>query len=251
MADLTGRTVVVTGGNSGLGLAFARGVGRAGALVALWSRSPDRNVAAVESLRADGVAAFAVGCDTTNEASVETALATTVEQAGHIDVLFANAGVAASSPFLDTSLDAWRQILRTNLDGTFLCTRAVGRHLVDRGEGGSMVVVSSTIARYGGVGQAAYTTSKTGLVGLGRTLAAEFARHRIRVNILIPGWTKTSMNADLRDDQRVVAATTARTPVRRWAEPEEFEPIAVFLADPAHTFHTGNEVVVDGGYTIF
>jgi NAD(P)-dependent dehydrogenase (short-subunit alcohol dehydrogenase family) len=114
-----------------------------------------------------------------------------------------------------------------------------------------VVIVSSTVSRYGGAGQVAYAVSKTGLLGLGRTLAVELARHRVRCNILIPGWTATAMNESLRADPRFVAATTQRTPIRRWATPDEFEEIAVFLADPRLTFHTGNEVVVDGGYTVF
>jgi NAD(P)-dependent dehydrogenase (short-subunit alcohol dehydrogenase family) len=122
---------------------------------------------------------------------------------------------------------------------------------IEQGTGGSMVVVSSTISRYGAAGQASYAASKTGLVGLGRTLAVELARHQVRVNILIPGWTRTPLNAAQQESERFVKATTSRTPVRRWADPEEFEAIAPFLADPTLTFHTGNEVVVDGGYTIF
>lgn len=114
-----------------------------------------------------------------------------------------------------------------------------------------MVVVSSMIAKYGGAGQAAYTTTKNGLIGLGRTLAVELARHRVRVNILVPGWTATAMNTALRADEKLIRATTDRTPVRRWADPAEFHEVAAFLADPTLTFHTGNEVVVDGGYTIF
>jgi NAD(P)-dependent dehydrogenase (short-subunit alcohol dehydrogenase family) len=251
MSDLAGKVVVVTGGNRGLGLALARGVGRAGARVAIWSRTASRNEEAVQTLAAVGVDAFSVVCDTADEASVDTATAETLAEAGRIDVLFANAGIAATKPFLETGYDEWRDVLHTNLDGTFLCTRAVARHMVERGGGGSIVVLSSTISRYGGAKQIAYTTSKTGLVGLGRTLATELARHRIRVNILIPGWTRTEMNTHLQEDERFVQATTARTPARRWADAEEFERVAVFLADPSLTFHTGDEVVVDGGYTIY
>ena len=175
----------------------------------------------------------------------------TVERLGRIDILMANAGIADDKPYLDTSLADWQRVIRTNLDGTFLTTREVGRYLVDRGEGGAMVIVSSTITRYGGAGQAAYAASKSGTSAIGRTLAVEFARHRIRCNILIPGWVATPMNEYLRENERFVEATTKRTPVRRWATPDEFHSVAAFLADPTLTFHTGNEVVVDGGYTIF
>lgn len=251
MPRLDGRVAVVTGGNSGLGLAMARGIGRAGAAVVIWSRTASRNDAAVEILRADGIAASAVACDTADEAAVDAAMAETVDRHGRVDCMVANAGIAASAPFVDTELADWHHVLRTNLDGSFLCTRAAARRLVDQGEGGSMIVVSSTISRYGGAGMAAYAASKTGLLGLARTLAVELARHRVRVNILTPGWTKTAMNTELREHDAFVAATTARTPARRWADPAEFEEIAAYLADPTLTFHTGNEVVVDGGYTVF
>jgi NAD(P)-dependent dehydrogenase (short-subunit alcohol dehydrogenase family) len=163
----------------------------------------------------------------------------------------ANAGIAEAAPLTEMTLETWHRVLRTNLDGGFLCTREAARRFVAQGTGGSIVVLSSTISRYGGAGQAAYAVSKTGLLGLGRTLAVELARHKVRCNVLIPGWTRTGMNTDLQADERFMAATAARTPVRRWADPSEFHEVAAFLADPTLTFHTGNEVVVDGGYTIF
>lgn len=251
MIDLTGRTVVITGGNSGLGLAMAHGVGKAGAAVSIWSRTASRNETAVAQLRAAGIDASSVACDTAVEEDVERAMSNTIERHGKVDTFVSNAGIADSAPFVETSLDDWNRIMRTNLDGSFLGTRAAARHFVDRGKGGSIVVVSSTIARYGGARQVGYTVSKHGLVGLGRTLAVELARHQVRVNILIPGWTATAMNAHLQRDEAFVRATTARTPTRRWADASEFEEIAVFLAEPSLTFHTGNEVVVDGGYTIY
>ncbi|WP_182481157.1 SDR family NAD(P)-dependent oxidoreductase [Nocardioides immobilis] len=251
MVDLTGRTIVVTGGNSGLGLSMAHGVGRQGAAIAIWSRTKTRNDEALAELREAGIESSAVACDTGDELDVAEAMRETVARYGKVDCLIANAGIASTAPFVDTDLEEWHRVLRTNLDGSFLCTREAARHFVERGEGGSMIVVSSMIARYGGAGQAAYTTSKNGLIGLGRTLAVELAPHGVRVNILIPGWTATAMNTHLREDEKFMRATTRRTPVRRWAEPEEFHEVAAFLADPALTFHTGNEVVVDGGYTIF
>lgn len=251
MTDLTGRVAVVTGGNGGIGLGLAEGLAAAGADIAIWARNTERSAAAVAALRGRGVRAEAIACDIGSEDDVRRAVADTVEQLGRIDILMANAGIADDKPYLDTSLDDWHRVIRTNLDGTFLTTREVGRHLVERGEGGAMVIVSSTITRYGGAGQAAYAASKSGTSAIGRTLAVEFARHKIRCNILIPGWVATPMNEYLRENQRFMDATTKRTPVRRWATPEEFHSVAAFLADPALTFHTGNEVVVDGGYTIY
>ncbi|MFF0243140.1 SDR family NAD(P)-dependent oxidoreductase [Rhodococcus pyridinivorans] len=251
MTDLTGRVAVVTGGNGGIGLGLAEGLAAAGADIAIWARNTERSATAVETLRRRGVRAEAIACDIGSEDDVQRAVSDTVERLGRIDILMANAGIADEKAYLDTSLADWQRVIRTNLDGTFLTTREVGRYLVDRGEGGAMVIVSSTITRYGGAGQAAYAASKSGTSAIGRTLAVEFARHRIRCNILIPGWVATPMNEYLRENERFVEATTKRTPVRRWATPDEFHSVAAFLADPTLTFHTGNEVVVDGGYTIF
>jgi NAD(P)-dependent dehydrogenase (short-subunit alcohol dehydrogenase family) len=224
---------------------------QAGADVAIWARNAERNAKAVGELEALGVRALAVPCDIADEDEVAEAMAMTRRELGPLGCFVANAGIADGAPLTEMSFETWRKVLRTNLDGAFLCTREAARCFVEQDAGGSMIVVSSTVTRYGGPGMAAYAASKTGLIGLGRTLAVELARHRVRCNILIPGWTRTGMNTDLQADERFMKATTSRTPARRWADPEEFHEVAAFLADPSLTFHTGNEVVVDGGYTIF
>lgn len=248
--DLSGTTVVVTGGNDGIGAALARGAGLAGAAVAIWARNDARNQATVAALRAEGIEAWSVVCDVAAETDVERAMSATLQRFGRVDSLFANAGIADFAPYVDTPLADWQRVLRTNLDGSFLTTRAAARHMIDRG-GGSIVVVSSMVARYGAARQAAYAVTKSGLVGLGRTLAVELARYGIRVNILVPGWTITAMNESLRADPRFMEAATARIPVRRWATADDYLAIAPFLAHTGLTYHTGNEVVVDGAYSVF
>lgn len=248
--DLSGTTVVVTGGNAGIGAALAHGVGRAGAAVAIWARNAERNRAAVASLRAEGIDAWSVSCDVAVEPDVEHAMDATLQRFGRVDSLFANAGVAGFAPYVETDLADWQRVLRTNLDGSFLTTRAAARHMIERGSG-SIVVVSSMVSRYGAARQAAYAVTKSGLVGLGRTLAVELARYGIRVNILVPGWTTTAMNESLRANPRFMQAATARIPVRRWATADDYLGVAPFLAHTGLTYHTGNEVVVDGGYSVF
>lgn len=251
MSDLTGLTAVVTGGNNGIGRAMAVGMAEAGVNIAIWARNAERSADAVDEIAALGVKAIAVSCDVTDEVAVAAAMDRTVDELGPLGCFVANAGIAEAAPITDMTLETWHRVLRTNLDGGFLCAREAARRFVAQGTGGSLVVLSSTISRYGGAGQAAYAASKTGLLGLGRTLAVELARHKVRCNILIPGWTRTGMNTDLQQNEKFMAATTRRTPARRWADPEEFQDVAAFLADPALTFHTGNEVIVDGGYTVF
>jgi NAD(P)-dependent dehydrogenase (short-subunit alcohol dehydrogenase family) len=251
MFDLTDRVVVVTGGNAGIGLGIGRGIAAAGGSVAIWARDEVRNRQAVAELESCGATAVSTRCDVTDEDDVERALDLTVSRFGRVDALFANAGVMGDSPFVDMSLAEWRRVLSVNLDGAFLSLRAAARHLVGRGQGGALVVVSSTAALHGAPRREHYAASKSGLVGLMRSLAVELARHRVRCNALLPGWTDTAMLAEARSFQKFVDNTVARTPVRRWAVPTDFAEAAVFLADPSITFHTGDTLVVDGGYTVF
>ncbi len=147
---LEGRTAVVTGGNAGLGLGMALGIGQAGAAVVIWARDHARNERAVAELAAAGIDARAFPCDVSEPADVSRAMAGTLSEVDAVDCLVANAGIAAAAPFLDTSLAEWRRVLSTNLDGTFLTTQAVARHMVARGHGGSIIIVSSLASRSGG-----------------------------------------------------------------------------------------------------
>jgi NAD(P)-dependent dehydrogenase (short-subunit alcohol dehydrogenase family) len=251
MTDLDGRVVLVTGGNGGIGLAIARGCAEAGADIAIWGRNADKNTAATRTLTDTGRRLFAAPCDVAQEHEVVDAFAATVAELGRVDTIVANAGIGGMAPITDLGLDEWRRVLAVNLDGVFLTLREGARHLIDRGEGGAMVVVSSTASVFGAPRQPHYAASKSGVLGLMRSLAVELARHRIRVNALLPGWTATNMLAPAAGYQKFVDATIGRTPVRRWADPSEMTAAAVYLADPSQTFHTGDELRVDGGYSIF
>jgi len=178
-------------------------------------------------------------------------MASTLRRHGKVDTLFANAGTYGDAAFVDMTLAEWRQVLQVNLDGTFLSLRAAARHLVERGEGGSLIAVSSTASIHGAPRKAHYAVTKTGAIALIRSLAVELARHRVRCNALLPGWTDTDLLADAKTFQKFVDNTTSRTPVRRWGTPDDFAEVAVFLADPTIAFPTGDTMVVDGGYTIF
>jgi NAD(P)-dependent dehydrogenase (short-subunit alcohol dehydrogenase family) len=250
--SLRGRSVLITGGNGGIGLGMARACGRAGADLVLWGRDAAKNEQAVTALRAEDLVAHGLVCDVADPDAVDAAFAKSVELAGgRIDAVFSNAGTTGIGvPFLEVTLDEWHRVMRTNLDGVFATLQTAARHMVERG-GGSLVAISSTSAIHGAAGNEAYGTSKTALLGLVRALAVALARHKVRVNALLPGWTVTDLAGPAYEWDRFREATIARTPVRRWAEPDEMGPAAVFLADPTATFHTGDTVVVDGGYTIF
>lgn len=250
--DLSGRVFVVTGGNGGIGLGMAEGIALSGGSVVIWGRKEDKNAAAVDQLAALGGKATAHVCDVADEAQVVETMERSVADFGRIDGLFANAGRSGTgTPFLELPLDEWRAVMATNLDGVFLTLREAAKHLVAQGEGGSLVAVSSTSAIHGAAGNEAYGTAKTGLNGLVRALAVGLARYQIRVNSLLPGWTITELATGAYRHDGFREITTKRTPVRRWADPSEYRQVGAFLADPSQTFHTGQEVCVDGGYTVF
>ena len=251
MPQLAGRVVLVTGGNSGIGLGMAEACAAAGADVAIWGTNPDKNAAAESQLKESGRQVVALRCDVGDEDQVAEAFATTVDRLGKVDACFANAGVMGLVPFVDATLDHWRAITRINLDGVFLTLREAARHMVGRGEGGALVGISSVSAIHGAPMNEAYAASKGGVNAMIRGLAVELARHRIRCNSILPGWIETPMTEPGRAYEKFVQNTTYRTPLRRWGQPSDLGPAAVFLANPDHLFHTGDCLVVDGGYSIF
>ena len=252
MPDLSEKVFVITGGNGGIGLGMAEGIAAAGGSIAIWARNETKNNNAVETLEKMGVAAKAYVCDVSSEPAILESIAETVSDFGRIDGLFANAGRSGTgTPFVDLSLEEWQKVMAVNLDGVFLCMREAAKQIISQGSGGSLVAVSSTSAVHGAAGNEAYGTAKTAVTGLVRALAVGLARHRIRVNSLLPGWTVTKLAGPAFENDRFREVTTKRTPVRRWADPSEFREVGAFLADPSQTFHTGQQVCLDGGYTIF
>ena len=252
MPNLSEKVFVITGGNGGIGLGLAEGIAEAGGSIAIWARNEEKNAHAVKILEDIGVKAKSYVCDVSSEENVIATLASTVNDFGRLDGLFANAGRAGTgTPFVETSLEDWRNVTAVNLDGVFLCLREAAKQIISQGSGGSLVAVSSTSAIHGAAGNEAYGTAKTAVTGLVRALAVSLARFQIRVNCLLPGWTVTELASPAFQNEYFREVTTKRTPVRRWADPSEFREVGAFLADPSQTFHTGQQVCVDGGYTIF
>lgn len=249
--DLSGQVAVVTGGNGGIGLGFAEGIAAAGADVAVWARNAEKSADAVSKLESFGVRAAAVACDVSDEKSVAAAVSETVGTLGRIDICVANAGTSGLGQLQDLTLDEWRRVMAINLDGAFLTLRDCARQMIEQGDGGAMVAISSTSAVHGAPANPHYATSKTGLLGLVRSSAVGLARHGIRVNAVLPGWTRTEMAEDGYQNDQFREVTTKRTPVRRWASGDDYRSLAAYLCDRSIDFHTGDTITFDGGYTVF
>jgi NAD(P)-dependent dehydrogenase (short-subunit alcohol dehydrogenase family) len=253
--DLTGRVALVTGGNSGVGLGMADGLARAGADVCVWGRSPDKNKAAVERLAAHERRASAMEIDISDERAVIAGLARLMEEYGRLDACFANAAlvnVASSSPrFVDSTLEEWRQVMRVDMDGAYLTAREAARHMIVQGAGGSIVLTSSIAALFGSPREEAYSAAKAGVIALAQSLAVELGRHGIRVNAVLPGWTRSPAFDEWLGNPAVEEKIMPRIPLRRWGTPEDWAGIAVYLASPASSFHTGDRFRIDGGYGVY
>ena len=179
-----------------------------------------------------------------------------MRQFGRLDFVAANAGIGKrSASFAGMSTDDWHSVMSVNLDGAFRTLREACRHMAERSErgdgGGSLLAVSSTSAIHGAPTNQAYAASKGALLSLIRGIAVEYGRHDIRANAVLPGWTRSEMTLPLQQWETFNRKAIGRVPVRRWGEPEDFSGIAVYLASDASRFHTGDAVVIDGGYTIF
>ena len=243
--------MLVTGGNGGIGFGTAEAVGAAGATVIIWGRQESKTVDALGRLRSLGVDAHSVLCDLSDLESIAGCFERSVELAGgRVDTVIANAGTPGQvMRFTDLPFDEWRSVMHLNLDSVMVLFQLAARHMIAVGGGGALVAVSSLTAIHGAAGNEAYGASKSALVGLTRALAVGLARHQIRVNALLPGWVTTDLTAAVHQNEKLRNAKLERTPARRWADPIEIGAAAAFLADPRLTFHTGDELVVDGGYT--
>ena len=249
--DLTGSVALVTGGNGGIGLGMAEGLAAAGAAVCIWGRDADKNKAAVETLEAHGGAVAAMVTDVSDEGAVEGTFAETVDRFGKVDACFANAGVLPwGNRFADVTSEEWQSVIDTNLVGVALTLGVAVRHLMERGEGGSLVATSSLSSVLGMPRGATYAASKAGVSALVRSIAVEYGRFGIRANAILPGWIETDMTAGIMSDERFEQSQLARTSMRRWGKPDDFAGIAVYLASDASRFHTGDTIVIDGGYLV-
>lgn len=250
--DLRGKVALVTGGNGGIGLGMAEALAEAGADVCVWGRDADKNKAAESKLQLYGQRALALQCDISDEKQVEECFAQTTKELGRVDACFANAGIGQiGTPFHEMSIKEWRKVFGINMDGVFFTFRSAIRHMLERGEGGSLVVTSSLSANYGMPTGEHYAATKAGVVAIIRALAVEYARYKIRANAVLPGWIETDMTSPLFAYDKFKETVIPRIPQRRWGVPADFGPIAVYFASDSSEYHSGDTVVIDGGYSCF
>lgn len=253
--DLSGKVALVTGGNGGIGLGMAEGLAAAGANVAIWGMKPEKNAEAEARLKAHGVEVLVQQVDVADEAAVVAGVAAVLERFGRLDFCAANAGIGGGAPFTDQTTEGWRRVMTVNLDAVFWTFREALKHMVARSEagdmGGSLLVTSSTSAIHGAPRNQAYASSKAAVQAMIRGLAVEYAKYGIRANAVLPGWIATDMTKPLQAWDRFNEKAIGRVPMRRWGEGEDFAGVAVYLASDASRFHTGDSLVIDGGYTIF
>jgi NAD(P)-dependent dehydrogenase (short-subunit alcohol dehydrogenase family) len=253
--NLEGRGVVVTGGNGGIGYGMARALLAAGAKVAIWGSNPEKTERAKASLAqecGDASRVHAFVCDVGEEAQVERSFANSVAALGRVDSCFANAGVSSKGTLLtEMTLEEFRRVQRVNVEGVFLTLRAAARYMAQHGRGGSLVATASTAAVEGAARNSHYGASKGAVTSFVRALAVELARHKIRVNSILPGWIVTDMTERAVHNPKFAEAVLPRIPARRWGEIDDFGGIAVYLASDASSYTTGEQFVIDGGYTKF
>jgi NAD(P)-dependent dehydrogenase (short-subunit alcohol dehydrogenase family) len=248
--DLRGKAAIVTGGGSGLGRQLAEALAESGADLVLCARKVERCEEAARELAAEhGVRALGLGCDVRDPAAVGAAVARGVEELGRLDVLVNNAGTSWVAAPEEVPLDGWQKVIDVNLTGAFLFAQAVGRVLIAQGSGGKIVNVASVAAFRGAAPEALnalpYSASKGGLVGMTIDLAVKWARHRINVNAIAPGWFPTELSGQVLE--RSGDLLLERIPLGRFGGADDLKGAVVFLASAASDYVTGQTLVVDGG----
>jgi NAD(P)-dependent dehydrogenase (short-subunit alcohol dehydrogenase family) len=246
--DLTGKAALVTGASKGLGRTIALALARAGADVAIASRTHSDLQEVAGEIQLIGRRGAVVVADMADEASIEQMVANTISELGRIDILVNNAGIEGLGAIVEMESEAWDRVMAVNLRAPMLCCKHVGPHMIER-RSGKVINVASVMATAVSRYMAPYASSKAGLVQLTRTLALEWMRHNIQVNALCPGYFLTPMNQEFfatDTGKRLIASL----PSQRLGDPAELEGAAVFLASDATSFITGTTLYVDGGHSL-
>jgi 2-deoxy-D-gluconate 3-dehydrogenase len=243
--DLSGRVAVVTGANTGIGQGLAIALAEAGADVALVGRTPAEETA--EKVRAAGRRTAIVSADLSTIVPVQDVVEQTVAELGGLDILVNNAGIIRRADALEFSEEDWDAVIDTNLKSVFFLCQAAARHMVQRGKG-KIVNIASMLSFQGGIRVPSYTASKSGVAGLTKLLANEWASKGINVNAIAPGYIATNNTAALQADETRNRQILERIPAGRWGQPSDLGGAVVFLASDAGNYVHGHVLAVDGGW---
>jgi 2-deoxy-D-gluconate 3-dehydrogenase len=243
--DLSGKVALVTGANRGIGQAIALALASAGAdLVAVGQSTPTETL---DSTSALGRKAHFIAANLASTEPVERVVADALAAAGRIDILVNNAGVIRRANAVDFTESDWDDVMNINLKSMFFMCQRVGRHMLERGDG-KIINVASMLSFQGGIRVPSYAASKSGVAGITRALANEWAGKGLNVNAIAPGYVATDNTAQLRADPERSRAILERIPAGRWAAPADIGGAAVFLASPASDYVNGHILAVDGGW---
>jgi 2-deoxy-D-gluconate 3-dehydrogenase len=244
---LNERVALVTGASTGLGAAIAIALAEAGAQVACHgnTRSPESTC---EQIKSSGGVAHAISGDLAQPETPTQLVAQTLERFGRIDILINNAGTIRRAPAADYSDEDWAAVIEVNLSSVFRLSKLAGKQMIERGSGGKIVNIASLLSFQGGITVPAYAASKGGVAQLTKALANEWAKHRINVNAIAPGYMRTANTAALQADETRNRQILERIPTGRWGEPEDLAGAAVFLSSSASDYVNGHILVVDGGW---
>jgi gluconate 5-dehydrogenase len=244
--SLEGKTALITGSSEGLGLVFARGLAEAGARVILNGRKADKLDTAVCELKKDGLDASGSVFDVTNFEGIEAAVAAIEKESGTIDILVNNVGLQRRAPLHEITLEAWQEVLNTNLTSAFMVSKCVVKGMIER-KRGKIINTCSLMSFLGRQTTGPYTSAKGGLKMMTQAMCVDWARYDIQINGIAPGYFITEMTKPLALNKEFNDWLCNRTPARRWGRPEELIGALVLLASEAGSFINGQIIVVDGG----
>lgn len=244
--NLAGKVAIVTGCDTGLGQGMTLGLAQAGCdIVGVNRRLPEETAAKVKAL---GRRFMAIQADLSHQDALESIVAQTVAEMGRVDILINNAGTIRREDALSFSEKNWDDVMNLNLKSVFFLSQAVARQFIAQRDGGKIINIASMLSFQGGIRVPSYTASKSGVLGITRLLANEWAGHRINVNAIAPGYMATNNTQELRDDDQRSKEILDRIPAARWGSPEDLQGPVVFLASSASDYINGYTLAVDGGW---
>jgi len=244
--NLSGKVAIVTGCDTGLGQGMTLGLAQAGCdIVGVNRKIPEETAAKVIAL---GRRFMAIQADLSKQDAIDDIVSKTAAEMGRVDILVNNAGTIRREDALTFSEKDWDDVINLNLKSVFFLSQAVARQFIAQGEGGKIINIASMLSFQGGIRVPSYTASKSGVLGITRLLANEWATHNINVNAIAPGYMATNNTQQLRDDEQRSKEILARIPAARWGTPEDLQGPVVFLASAASDYISGYTLAVDGGW---